>query len=236
MDPSAVFFDVGDTLLDTSAMLDSAIFTALVPIDPARTIEHVRAAVKASGETMPTRQPSFHEVRGNVRWWNERYRAVAVALGLEGDALERFLATVTESHFGGDALHVVPDAPASLARLASRGIALGVISNWDDTLEAILERKGLRRFFRTVIASTAIGLAKPDPRIFEYALDEIGAPAAAAWHVGDDPEADAIGAARAGLHALLLDPHDLYRALEAHGIARATTLTLATDRILGVKP
>jgi putative hydrolase of the HAD superfamily len=233
--PRAVFFDVGDTLLDTSAMLDSAIFTALVPVDPARTIEQVRAAVKASGDAMPTRQPPFYEVRGNVRWWNERYRAVGEALALEGDALERFLTTVTESHFGGDALHVVPDAPASLARLSERGIALGVISNWDDTLEAILERKGLRRFFRVVIASTAVGRAKPDPRIFEYALHEIGAQAAEAWHVGDDPEADAIGATQAGLQALLLDPHDLYRALEAYGIARAPTLTQAVDRILGVK-
>src|SRR5258705_269778 len=101
--------------------------------------------------------------------------------------------------------------------------------------EAILERKGLLRFFGTVVASTAVGRAKPDPRIFEYALHEIGAQAAEAWHVGDDPDADAIGAAQAGLQALLLDPHDLYRALEAYGIARAPTLTRAVDRILGVK-
>ncbi|MEP7029134.1 MAG: HAD-IA family hydrolase [Candidatus Eisenbacteria bacterium] len=234
--PRAVFFDVGDTLLDTSAMLDAAIFTALVPIDPARSIAEVRAAVAASGATMPTRQPPFHEVRGNVDWWIERYRAIGKALGLSGSALERFLAGVTESHFGGDALHVIADAPAALARLASRGIALGVISNWDDTLESILERKGLRRFFRSVIASTGFGFAKPDRRIFEFALREIGADASQAWHVGDDPDADAIGAARAGLSALLLDPYDLYRKLERHGIARAHSLTDAVDRILGEQP
>ena len=61
--PRAVFFDVGDTLLDTSAMLDSALYTALVPIDPTRTIEDVRQAVRASGAAMPTRQPPFWEVR-----------------------------------------------------------------------------------------------------------------------------------------------------------------------------
>lgn len=231
--PCAVFFDVGDTLLDTSAMLDSAIYTALVPIDPTRTIADVRAAAAASGAAMPRRQPPFHEVRGNVAWWVDRYRAIGVQLGLAGDDLERFLATVTTGHFGGDGLHVVPDAPAALGRLAARGIALGVISNWDDRLEAILERKGLLRFFGTVVASTAIGVAKPDRRIFEYALRELGVEAGEAWHVGDDPNADALGAARAGLRALFLDPHDLYRSLEAHGIARAATLTGAVDRILG---
>ena len=230
--PRAVFFDVGDTLLDTSAMLDSALYTALVPIDPLRTIEDVRQAVRDSAPEMPTRQPPFWEVRGNVDWWEARYRTIGVALGLEGTALQHFLKTVTKGHFDGDPLHVVPDAPAALARLADRGIALGVISNWDHTLEAILARKGLGRFFQVVIASTGFGRAKPDRAIFEHALARIGATAGEAWHVGDDPDADALGAARAGLRALLLDPHGLYSSLEAHGIARARTLTGAADVIL----
>jgi putative hydrolase of the HAD superfamily len=230
--PRAVFFDVGDTLLDTSAMLDSALYTALVPLDPTRTIADVRAAVHASGATLPTRQPPFWEVRGNVEWWIARYRAIGVALGLTGDALERFLETVTRGHFDGDPLHVVPDAPAALARLTLAGVPLGVISNWDDTLESILERKGLARFFKVMVASTTFGRAKPDRAIFTHALAAIGAPAEAAWHVGDDPDADALGAARAGLGALLLDPHDLYRSLESRGIVRAPNLTRAVDAIL----
>lgn len=230
--PRAVFFDVGDTLLDTSAMLDSALYTALVPIDPARTIADVRQAVRASAPEMPTRQPPFWEVRGNVDWWEARYRAIGVALGLRGPALERFLQTVTKGHFDGDPLHVVADAPAALARLAERGIDLGVISNWDHTLEAILKRKGLARFFKVIVASTTLGHAKPERAIFAHALERIGARADEAWHVGDDANADAIGAARAGLHALLLDPHGLYASLEADGIARAATLTQAASRIL----
>ena len=230
--PRAVFFDVGDTLLDTSAMLDSALFTALVPIDPARTIEDVRQAVRVSGEAMPTRQPPFWEVRGNVDWWIARYRAIGVALGLSGEALERFLDTVTHGHFEGDPLHVVPDAPLALGRLARAGLSLGVISNWDDTLADILERKGLARFFKVIVASTTFGSAKPSKAIFRHALEEIGASAEEAWHVGDDPDADALGAVRAGMHALLLDPYALYRPLEARGIVRASNLTEAVDRIL----
>jgi putative hydrolase of the HAD superfamily len=233
--PRAVFFDVGDTLLDTSAMLDSALFTALVPIDPARTIEDVHDAVRISGEAMPTRQPPFWEVRGNVDWWVARYRAIGVALGLSGDSLERFLETVTDGHFVGDPLHVVPDAPLALGRLVRAGVALGVISNWDDTLPAILERKGLARYFTVVIASTTFGTAKPSKQIFAHALSAIGAAAEDAWHVGDDPDADALGAVRAGMRAVLLDPYGLYPALEAHGIVRASNLGEAVDRILGAE-
>jgi FMN phosphatase YigB (HAD superfamily) len=230
--PRAVFFDVGDTLLDTSAMLDSALYTALVPLDPTRTIDDVRRAVAASGATLPVKRPPFHEVKDNAAWWIDRYRRVGEALGLDATALERFIATVGAGHFGGDPLVVVPDAPAALARLAALGIPLGVISNWDDTLEAILERKGLRRFFRACIASTAIHRAKPDRAIFAHALAQLGVAASDAWHVGDDPDADARGAARAGMRAVLLDPHGMYARMEGGPIARARTLTEAVDRIL----
>jgi putative hydrolase of the HAD superfamily len=232
----AVFFDVGDTLLDTSAMLDAALYTALVPIDPARTIEDVRAAVARSGEALPQRRPPFHVARENAAWWVDRYRRVGVALGLTGASLERFVTTVSESHFQGDALHVVPDAPPALRRLAERGIALGVISNWDDTLERILERKGLRRFFRAVVVSTSIGHAKPDRRVFAHALEVLGVAAAEAWHVGDDPTCDALGAVRAGMRAALLDPLDLHGRLDGTGVVRVRSVGQAVERILGDGP
>ncbi len=231
--PRAVFFDVGDTLLDTSAMLDSALYTALVPLDATRTIADVRRAVEESGATLPVKRPPFHEVKDNAAWWIDRYQRVGEALGLDDAAVDRFVTTVSAGHFSGDPLVVVPDAPAALTRLAERGIVLGVISNWDDTLEAILENKGLRRFFRACTASTAIHRAKPDPRIFEYALGLLDVDAADAWHVGDNPTADALGARRAGMNAVLLDPHGLYPNLEREGVVRARSLTEAVDRILG---
>ena len=228
-----MFFDVGDTLLDTSAMLDAALYTALVPIDVSRTIEEVREAVARSGDSLPRRRPSFHVARENAAWWIDRYRRVGVELGLDGAALERFVATVSEGHFQGDALHVVPEAPPALRRLAARGIALGVISNWDDTLEPILDRKGLRPFFRTIVASTSLGRAKPDRRVFEHALAQLDVSADEAWHVGDDPTADALGAVRAGMRAVLLDPLDLYGQLDGAGVVRVKGLNQGVDRILG---
>jgi FMN phosphatase YigB (HAD superfamily) len=230
--PRAVFFDVGDTLLDTSAMLDAALYTALVPIDSTRTIEEVRAAVQRSGDQLPQRRPPFHVARENAEWWIDRYRRVGAELGLGGASLDRFVDTVATGHFQGDALHVVPDAPPALRRLADHGLRLGVISNWDDTLEPILARKGLRPFFQAVVASTSVGHAKPDRRVFAHALDLLGVRADEAWHVGDDPTCDALGAVRAGLRAVLLDPLDLYARLDDAGVVRVRRLAEAADRIL----
>ena len=50
-----------------------------------------------------------------------------------------------------------------------------------------------------------IGVPKPDPRIFEFALDLLGVRAHEAVMVGDSLEADVKGALGAGLHAILVD-------------------------------
>jgi putative hydrolase of the HAD superfamily len=61
-----------------------------------------------------------------------------------------------------------------------------------------------------VIDSGAVGVMKPDPRIFRLALDAMGITAADAWYVGDMPGIDVIGARAAGLHPGLMDPYELH--------------------------
>jgi putative hydrolase of the HAD superfamily len=56
-----------------------------------------------------------------------------------------------------------------------------------------------------VIASSAVGTAKPGRRIFEAALEAMGAAASEGLHVGDSLEDDYHGATRAGIRAVLLD-------------------------------
>ena len=60
-----------------------------------------------------------------------------------------------------------------------------------------------------VIDSGAVGVSKPDPRIFQIALDAIGIEAADAWYVGDMPAIDVVGARAAGLWPIVMDPFDL---------------------------
>lgn len=95
----------------------------------------------------------------------------------------------------------LPGALRTLDALAARGLALGVVANWDLSLRSHLVRLGLDARFTTVVLSPEVGAEKPDPWPFQVALDHLGVTPERAVHVGDD-KADEIGAAAAGLRFL----------------------------------
>jgi putative hydrolase of the HAD superfamily len=93
-------------------------------------------------------------------------------------------------------------AGPALDALARRGLALGVVSNFDQRLPAILAGLGLAARLRAIVLPAHAGAAKPDPRIFAHALASLGVGAGDAVYVGDDAEHDLAGARAAGLRAL----------------------------------
>jgi HAD superfamily hydrolase (TIGR01549 family) len=96
---------------------------------------------------------------------------------------------------------VLPGVADALARLGSLGLELAVVGNWDFRLAEHLERLGLARFFSAIVSSAVVGAAKPDPRPFHAALEEIGVRPERSLHVGDSP-ADEDGARAAALRFL----------------------------------
>ena len=83
---------------------------------------------------------------------------------------------------------------------------LGLLSNsWLEAPRQALRDKGYGRWFDVMVCSFDIGVPKPDPRIFEFALDLIGVRAEEAVMVGDSLEADVKGAIGAGMRAVLVD-------------------------------
>ena len=91
-----------------------------------------------------------------------------------------------------------PGAIEALRLLRSRGLALAVVSNWDCSLEQRLEETGLLGIFDCVAGSAVVGVAKPDPRIFRYALEQLSVAPARSLHIGDS-EDDRVGAASSGM-------------------------------------
>ena len=90
-----------------------------------------------------------------------------------------------------------PDAAPALAALRGRGLRLVCVSNWDVSLPEVLERSGLGGAFDGVVTSAGSGARKPDPAIFEPALEIAGCERERALHVGDTPAED-LAAARGG--------------------------------------
>ena len=98
-----------------------------------------------------------------------------------------------------------PDAAPALGALRGRGLRLVVVSNWDCSLPRVLDRCGLGELLDGTITSAETGSRKPDPVIFERALELAGCEPAEALHVGDTAEEDVTGARAAGIRPLLID-------------------------------
>ena len=83
---------------------------------------------------------------------------------------------------------------------------LALLSNsWLEAPRQALRDHGYGRWFDAMLCSFDIGVPKPDPRIFEFALDLLGVRANEAVMVGDSLEADIKGALGVGMRAVLVD-------------------------------
>lgn len=103
-----------------------------------------------------------------------------------------------------DAWRIFPDVLPVLEDLSRRGVRCAAISNWDERLEPLLDRLGLRRHFECVVASWSVRCPKPHPGIFQHALKQLNLPAEAVLHIGDSRREDLEGARAVGCSARLL--------------------------------
>lgn len=193
----AVLFDAGGTLL----FLDYPRLAA--GVGAACGITLTEAALRAAA---PEAARELERASGEDRERAGRYlHALLTGAGVPAgswDVAEAALRAMhRERHLwsGGDER----TAPA-LARLRAAGVRLGVVSNSDGRVAGALAAAGLAGHFDVVVDSALAGVEKPDPHIFELALEAIGVDADEALYVGDVYEVDVIGARNAGLAAALV--------------------------------
>jgi HAD superfamily hydrolase (TIGR01549 family) len=100
-------------------------------------------------------------------------------------------------------LQLLPGVRETVPRLAASGYKLGIISDTSLTpgrlLKHFLEADGLLQHFSALTFSDVTGYTKPDARMFESTLAELGAEAGQAAHVGDTPRTDIAGAKAMGM-------------------------------------
>jgi putative hydrolase of the HAD superfamily len=96
------------------------------------------------------------------------------------------------------------DVRPALAAARAAGRRLVVVSNWDVSLDEVLDRLGLAPMLDGVVTSAVVGARKPSPEIFEHALALAGVAAHDAVHVGDSLAEDVAGARAAGIEAVLI--------------------------------
>ncbi len=145
------------------------------------------------------------------------------------------LYSVSQAHWKTD-----PEAHPTLTWLAERGYRLGLVSNAGDDadVQTLVDQAGLRDYFEVILTSAALGIRKPNPRIFQTALDQLDCPPSRAAMVGDSLGADILGAKNAGLFSVWVTRHADTAANHAHEdtiqpdevISRLGELALALER------
>ena len=105
---------------------------------------------------------------------------------------------------------VFPCIPTTLQTLRKAGLKLGLVSNRTRSCEEEIQELGLLDFFDFAYVAAEVGVWKPDPRIFDRALELTGAEPDQVLYVGDNYYADIVGAKNAGLQPVLLDERGLF--------------------------
>jgi FMN phosphatase YigB (HAD superfamily) len=186
--PAAVLFDFGGTLDAPGITWKERAFrlyrAAGVTSDPAVFDPIFYQADDALVGTVPVTLPLADTVR-------RVFAGVSAGLAVADAGLTERLAEA----FVTDARDHLDASVRVLGRLADR-YRLGIVSNFYGNLAAICAEAGLAPLLGVVADSTALGIGKPDPRIFQHALAALGTAPAQAWFVGDSRPRD-MEAARA---------------------------------------
>jgi len=222
----AVFFDVGNTLLYPYPSVSRVVEEILRDAGHERDLESISSLMPLVDEYYEDRY------RADDTFWTHDEGASDVWIGMyslmcrrlsipEADAV--ILARAVYESFGEpERWKAYDDVAPCFERLRAGGVKVGIISNWDTRLERIFDGLGLLPLVDAVVSSAAVGLHKPDPRIFELACRRVHVRPEDCAHVGDHYYADVLGARAVGMGAVLIDRHGDMRAMPS--VQMITTL------------
>jgi putative hydrolase of the HAD superfamily len=177
---------------------------------------HYRAMAIQDAAALPPAQDT---------WWREYLLTYIASCGVPEEQCEALAIQVDRGVRGYSWAHVGIGAIDGLRAVAALGLPMGVVSNSDGTVESDLRRLGVCYApaapddppaaleitgvpVGVVIDSAVVGVAKPDPAIFNIALNALHVPpGGTVLHVGDSLRYDVAGALAAGLQPVHLDPH-----------------------------
>ncbi len=147
---------------------------------------------------VPLADVPAHEREG----WREVVRAALGSVAADGPCFTELF----DFYAGGPAWAVEEGAEQALLQARELGFRVGVVSNMDTRLPGVLRDLGLAPALDAIVLPSNTGLAKPDPRMFQVALERLGSRASLALYIGDR-EKDCVAAARAsGMRGLRCAP------------------------------
>lgn len=136
-------------------------------------------------------------------FWKQWYRCILEEYGITND-LDRLAKDLHTRFCFHQMKEPYPETLEVLLDLKDRGYKLGVISDTFPSLEMSLEAMGIAQYFETFISSSVVGVMKPDPKIYQAALQALNVEARDSIYV-DDYIVESDGARDVGFTAFHLD-------------------------------
>ena len=150
------------------------------------------------------------------RDWHDYNVAYVRAVGVDEHEVELAANVLEHTRNAHTWRWPIPESVEAIQALHALGVPMGVVSNASGQIAQVLARSGVCQEgdgpytpMRVIIDSHLVGVAKPDPHIFDFALPHFeGIDLSRIAYVGDSVTMDVGGARAAGLHPILLDPFD----------------------------
>jgi putative hydrolase of the HAD superfamily len=204
--------DVDVVLLDAGGVLlvpdPAAIISTFVPFGGTDDVAHaIRAHFQAMAPLTPT--DGFDEAE-----WSVYRRELAAACGVPVERCDEASGIWYDmTRHTNVWTHPIPLSRDGLARLA-KNFRVGIVSNSDGSVAGTLASAGICQVgagagveVEFVVDSHVVGVAKPDPRIFDIALARLGVGPDVCVYAGDLIGADVAGARAASIHPVHIDPY-----------------------------
>lgn len=178
----------------------------------AATLVRTEGEAKRFAETGPMMDvPWTFRHRPGAVAWGKMVGTIVHLAGLPEASVGELLDRAWPAHELRNLWCRVPEGlgPALDAARAA-GTRTAIISNSEGMLERLFSDLGILGHFDLVVDSGKVGIEKPDPRIFEIALEHFAVPPGRALHLGDVFATDVLGARAAGIRHALIDPYGHY--------------------------
>jgi HAD superfamily hydrolase (TIGR01662 family) len=212
----AVFFDLDGTLRHSvpsggEVFTDYVVTLGLAVNDEAR-LRALRWEHLYWASSVDLRDDLLAHAGETENFWIEYSRRRLIALGASPQWARDFAAkaSVHMGEFYRPESIVPEDVRRALPQLKQAGYILGVISNRDKPFLDVLKHHGIDEFFDFSLAAGEVNVFKPEPGVFEHALQRLNLSPQEAIYVGDNYYADVVGARRAGLQPVLYDPLGIF--------------------------
>ncbi len=204
----AIFFDAVGTLFRVRGGVGQLYWEIAKPYGVKASPEAIEGAFRDVFPKAPplvfSRLQSGLLRRSEKEWWHGVVHEVFHRVGMIRK-FDDYFEEVFRAFSGIRGWELYPDTRKALQRLRKAGYILGIISNFDSRILTVCTDLEIFEYLDSIQISSREGAAKPDPLIFQKALQHHNILPREAVHIGDSVEEDVRGAGNAGLIPIYLN-------------------------------